>query len=60
MGKSEMAKNAKVYASVHIGAPEGMPGFGIAVDMKVEGIDEDLLKAGHEVCIYMKAWIVLG
>lgn len=44
-----MAKNAKVHASVHIGEPEGMPGFGIAVDMKVEGIDEELLKAGHEV-----------
>lgn len=44
-----MAKNAKVHASVHIGEAEGMSGFGIAVDMKVEGIDEELLKAGHEV-----------
>ncbi|KAF8828691.1 hypothetical protein HHX47_DHR3000104 [Lentinula edodes] len=49
LGKADMAKNAKVHASVHIGEPEGMPGFGIAVDMKVEGIDEELLKAGHEI-----------
>ncbi|KAE9403898.1 OsmC-like protein, partial [Gymnopus androsaceus JB14] len=27
MGKSEMAKNAKVHASVHIGEAEGMSGF---------------------------------
>ncbi|KAJ4466378.1 OsmC-like protein [Lentinula lateritia] len=54
LGKADMAKNAKVHASVHIGEPEGMPGFGIAVDMKVEGIDEKLLKAGHEFCPYSR------
>ncbi|KAJ3761976.1 OsmC/Ohr family, partial [Lentinula raphanica] len=54
MGKADMAKNAKVHASVHIGEPEGMPGFGIAVDMRVEGIDEELLKAGHEFCPYSR------
>ncbi|KAJ3900961.1 OsmC-like protein [Lentinula edodes] len=54
LGKADMAKNAKVHASVHIGEPEGMPGFGIAVDMKVEGIDEELLKAGHEFCPYSR------
>ncbi|KAF5381129.1 hypothetical protein D9757_009400 [Collybiopsis confluens] len=54
LGKTEMAKNAKVHASVHIGAAEGMSGFGIAVDIKVEGIDEELLKAGHEFCPYSR------
>lgn len=50
LGKEEMGKNAVVHTSVHIGAPDNMPGFGLAVDIKVEGVDEELLKAGHEVC----------
>ena len=44
-----MAKKAVVHTSVHLGTPESIGGFGIAVDIKVEGIDEELLKAGHEV-----------
>jgi len=47
MGKT--AKDAVVHTSVHIGEPNGLSGFGIAVDIKVEGVDEELLKAGHEV-----------
>ena len=49
LGKEEMGKNAVVHTSVHIGTPDSMPGFGLAVDIKVEGVDEELLKAGHEV-----------
>ena len=42
-------KNAKVHTSVHIGTPNELPGFGLAIDIKVEGVDDELLKAGHEV-----------
>jgi len=49
MGKEEMAKTASVHASVHIGESNSIPGFGIGVDIKVSGIDEELLKAAHEV-----------
>ncbi|KAF8149440.1 organic hydroperoxide resistance protein [Crassisporium funariophilum] len=55
MGKEEMAKNAVVHASVHLGSPNDRKGFGISVDIKVEGIDEELLKAGHEFCPYSRA-----
>jgi len=54
-GKSEMAKNAVVRASVHIGPAAELGGLGLAVDIKVEGIDEELLKAGHELCPYSRA-----
>ncbi|CAA7260717.1 unnamed protein product [Cyclocybe aegerita] len=54
-GKSDMAKNAVVRASVHIGEPNEAQGFAIAVDIKVEGIDEELLKAGHAFCPYSRA-----
>ena len=50
MGKEEMGKKAVVHTSVHIGTPEDKEGFGLAVDIKVEGVDEELLNAGHEVC----------
>ncbi|KAF8070069.1 OsmC/Ohr family [Lyophyllum atratum] len=55
MGKPESAKNAVVRTSVHIGEPKEMGGFGLAVDIKVEGVDEDVLKAGHEACPYSRA-----
>lgn len=50
-GKEDMGKKAVVHANVHIGTPENLEGFGLAVDIKVEGVDEELLKAGHEVCL---------
>ena len=35
---------------MHIGAPEGMEGFAVNVDLKVEGVqDEKLIQAAHEV-----------
>lgn len=50
LGKEEMGKKAVVHTDVHIGKPNHFQGFGLAVDIKVEGVDEELLKAGHEVC----------
>ncbi|KAF9050419.1 organic hydroperoxide resistance protein [Panaeolus papilionaceus] len=55
MGKEEMAKKAVVHTSVSIGEPNGQPGFGLSVDIKVEGIDEELLQAGHAFCPYSRA-----
>jgi len=57
MGKQEMAKKAIVHTSVHLGNPadKESAGFGIAVDIKVEGVDDELLKAGHEFCPYSRA-----
>ena len=48
-GKEKMGKKAVVHTSVHIGTPENLEGFGLAVDVKVEGVDEELLNAAHEV-----------
>ncbi|KAG6817504.1 hypothetical protein H0H87_008131 [Tephrocybe sp. NHM501043] len=53
MGKD--ASKAVVRTNVHIGEPKEMGGFGLAVDIKVEGVDEDVLKAGHEACPYSRA-----
>jgi hypothetical protein len=63
MGKGDSAKKAVVHTSVHIGEPKGMPGFGLAVDIKVEGVDEDVIKAAHEVrfsyCIQvLRLWLI--
>ncbi|KDR67527.1 hypothetical protein GALMADRAFT_147072 [Galerina marginata CBS 339.88] len=55
LGKSDMAATAKVHASVHVGTPNELAGYGFAVDVKVEGVDEELLKAGHEFCPYSRA-----
>ena len=53
LGKEEMAKGAVVRASVHIGTPNDLPGFELAVDLKVDGVDQELLDAAHEVSAYM-------
>ena len=49
--KEEMEKKAVVPTTVHLGTPENIEGFGLAVDSKVEGVDEELLNAGLEVCL---------
>ena len=50
-GKAETAKDAKVHAQVHIGKRTDTPGFGIAVDLKVEGVeDQSLIDSAHAVC----------
>jgi hypothetical protein len=49
-GKKDAARNAVIHTTVHLGEAEGLGGFGLAVDIKVEGVeDEELIKAGHEV-----------
>ncbi|GBE80635.1 OsmC-like protein [Sparassis crispa] len=55
MGKSDMAKNAAIHTEVHLGQPNDMGGFGLEVGIKVEGADEELIKAGHEACPYSRA-----
>lgn len=49
-GKKHAAENAVVHTEVHLGEPNAIGGFGLAVDIKVEGVDDDaLIQAGHEV-----------
>jgi len=55
LGKEEMGKKAVVHTDVHVGEPNHYEGFALAVDIKVEGVDEELLKAGHEFCPYGRA-----
>ncbi|KZT22241.1 OsmC-like protein [Neolentinus lepideus HHB14362 ss-1] len=53
---SEQAKSAVVRTKVYMGEPEGLGGFGLAVDVEVEGVEDDeLIKAGHEACPYSRA-----
>jgi Ohr subfamily peroxiredoxin len=55
-GKKHAVKNAVVHTQVHIGEPDKIGGFGLAVDIKVEGVDDDtLIQAGHENCPYSRA-----
>ncbi|KAI0358535.1 OsmC-like protein [Trametes cingulata] len=55
-GKTDMARNAVVHTQVHLGEPEGMEGFGLQVDIQVEGVDDmDLIQAGHKACPYSRA-----
>ncbi|KAF5357315.1 hypothetical protein D9758_005839 [Tetrapyrgos nigripes] len=62
-GKYELTKDAKVVAKVSIGKAEGMSGWGIGVEVEVEGLKgkgmedseaEALLKAGSEFCPYSR------
>ncbi|KAI0730282.1 OsmC-like protein, partial [Fomitopsis betulina] len=55
LGKADMAKNAVVHTQVHVGEPKEQEGFGLEVDIQVEGVDEELIKAGHEACPYSRA-----
>jgi hypothetical protein len=49
-GKKDATKNAVIHAQVHLGEPKDIGGFGIAVDIKVEGVEDDaLIQAAHEV-----------
>jgi Ohr subfamily peroxiredoxin len=42
-GKTEVAKNATIRTSVHIGTPKDGKGFGLAVDLTVNGVDDQKL-----------------
>ncbi|KAH9946998.1 OsmC/Ohr family [Amylocystis lapponica] len=56
MGKTDMARSAVVHTEVRLGQPKDMHGFGLEVDIRVEGgPDEELIKAGHEACPYSRA-----
>jgi hypothetical protein len=51
-GKKDAVKGAKVHAKVLLGHPDSpaLEGFGIAVDLTVEGVqDDELIAAAHEV-----------
>ncbi|EJF65429.1 OsmC-like protein [Dichomitus squalens LYAD-421 SS1] len=55
-GKVDMARNAVVHTQVHIGQPEDMDGFGLEVDIQVEGVqDDELIQAAHKTCPYSRA-----
>ncbi|KAG2363323.1 OsmC/Ohr family [Suillus spraguei] len=52
-GKKDAARHAVIHTTVHLGEAEGLGGFGLAVDIKVEGVeDEELIKAA---CPYSRA-----
>ncbi|KAJ2932253.1 hypothetical protein H1R20_g4816, partial [Candolleomyces eurysporus] len=55
LGKQDQGKNAVVHAQVHIGPPNERPGLGLAVDLTVEGVDQELLEAAHQTCPYSRA-----
>lgn len=49
-GKAEKARDAKIHTEVHIGLPKDAAGFGLAVDIKVEGVaDQSLIDEAHAV-----------
>lgn len=54
MGKSEAVKDAVIHTRVHLGEAAQIGGFGIAVDVEVEGVEDDeVIQAGHEVgCVF--------
>ncbi|OCH92454.1 OsmC-like protein [Obba rivulosa] len=57
-GKKELAENAKVHATVFLGHPKDpdMEGFGLRVEIGVEGCDDDaIIAAAHEFCPYSRA-----
>lgn len=50
-GKKDAVEHAVIHTEVHLGEPNAIGGFGLAVDIKVEGVDDDaLIQAAHEVC----------
>jgi len=53
-GRFDSVKGAVVKAEVKLGKAT-VGEFGLAVDLKVEGVPEDLLKEGHAVCPYSRA-----
>ncbi|KAJ8076306.1 hypothetical protein PM082_000726 [Marasmius tenuissimus] len=53
-GKKDIAQSAKIHVSVSLGEVNEKPGFGLEVNIKAEGIDEELLKAAHEFCPYSR------
>ena len=54
--KTSQARNAVVHTQIHLGKPRGMDGFGLEVEGVVEGVDQELVDAGHEVS---SSWLSL-
>lgn len=50
-GKTAEARNAVVHTQVRLGKPKDMDGFGLEVEIQVEGVDQELIDAGHAVSI---------
>ncbi|KAI0346819.1 OsmC-like protein [Trametopsis cervina] len=55
LGKTDEARNAVVHTQVHLGKPNGMDGYGLEVEIQVEGVSQDLVDAGHAECPYSRA-----
>ena len=51
-GMTNEAKNAVVHTQVHLGKPEGAEGYALEVEVQVEGVPQELIDAGHEVCTF--------
>jgi hypothetical protein len=49
LDKVAEAKDAVVHARVHLGKPKGHDGYGLEVELEVEGISQELVDAGHKV-----------
>ncbi|KIP06494.1 hypothetical protein PHLGIDRAFT_118885 [Phlebiopsis gigantea 11061_1 CR5-6] len=54
-GKTSEAKNAVVHTQVHLGKPKDADGFALEVEIQVEGVDQELIDAGHKACPYSRA-----
>ncbi|KZT63873.1 OsmC-like protein [Daedalea quercina L-15889] len=57
-GKKELGEKAKVHTKVFLGHPENpdTEGFGLRVEICVEGIDDDnIIAAAHNFCAYSRA-----
>lgn len=49
-GKKEVGERAVVHADVSIGRPNNVPGFGLKVVLRIEGVeDQAILNGAHEV-----------
>jgi len=56
--KKHLAENAKVHTNVFLGHPTDpdMEGFGLRVELTVEGCDDDeIIAKAHEFCAYSRA-----
>ena len=49
MGRPGAARDAVVNVNVHLGEPQDREGLGLAVDIVVEGVDDEVVQAGHAV-----------
>ena len=48
-GSKDAAANAKIHSAVSLGHSKELEGFGLKVDLRVEGVDESLVQAAHKV-----------